>query len=329
MDWKEVQPLATKQLTAILNKNRVGHAYMFEGPVGVGKEQAMYDFVQAIFCESASELVSCGECRSCARFLSKNHPNFFEVFPDGQFIKTVQISELISEMTKTSNDGGKKIYAIHGAERLNASSSNKLLKFLEEPDSDVTAILLTEKLDGVLPTIRSRTQTISFVLGSKKYMYETLVQEGVSTFFAATLSELVNDLEVAKQLANDEQFAQQRKTVLKLMQVTEQHVQEGLLFVQEEFFASMKEKEALELGLTLLLLAYRDVVSVKVDKKEQLAFPDNISFFETVALQTSLSQISNKLEAILRAKTNLNRNMNRNLLMEQLVIDIQGGVTFV
>ena len=84
-----------------------------------------------------------------------------QIEPDGQFIKRGQIDDLIHEMSKTAIETGRKIYVIHHADQLNVSAANTLLKFLEEPQSEITAILLTDRMHALLPTIRSRCQHLS------------------------------------------------------------------------------------------------------------------------------------------------------------------------
>ncbi|MBO1915124.1 DNA polymerase III subunit delta', partial [Microvirga sp. 3-52] len=95
-------------------------------------------------------------CNSCRRVSNGNHPNVTITRPDGQQIKKEQIDELIMEMKKKGYEQGRKIYIVSRADRMNSSSANTLLKFLEEPDGDVTAILLTDSYQSMLPTIRSR-----------------------------------------------------------------------------------------------------------------------------------------------------------------------------
>jgi DNA polymerase-3 subunit delta' len=137
-----LQPVVMRQLQMVFQKNRVAHAYLFEGSKGTGKHAVMRAFVKLLLCEHPLQNVPCETCRGCRRFESGNHPNFIQIEPDGQDIKKDQILQLIFEMNKTSLEAGRKIYVIHKADRLNASSANSLLKFLEEPEGQVLAILL-------------------------------------------------------------------------------------------------------------------------------------------------------------------------------------------
>ena len=328
-ELKALQPIVMKQLQTIFDKNRTGHAYIFDGDKGTGKQEVAKFFVKLLLCENPSKNVPCETCRNCKRVESGNHPNIKEILPDGQFIKIDQVRDLISAMTKTSIEEGRKIYILHHSDRLNNSAANTLLKFLEEPDGEVTAILLTEQFQSILPTIRSRCQHIKFSNIPRAILLQQLQQQGVSLSMASTVSMVTNSLETAIQLANDEQFAQARKTVLKLVETVRKNIHEALLVVYEDWLPSFKEKSEIEQALDLLLFAYRDIVAVKANSQSTYTYPDMIQSWREAALHTSYESLSNQLQAILQGRQNLQRNMNRTLMMEQLMLKLQEGYTFV
>lgn len=328
-DLKKLQPIVTKQLQTIFEKRRLAHAYIFDGEKGVGKADIMRLFVKLMLCENPIDNVPCETCRNCRRVDSGNHPNFIQIEPDGQFIKIDQIRDLISEMKMRGVEEGRKIYVLHHADRLNIASANMLLKFLEEPEGEVTAILLTEQMQSILPTIRSRCQHIKFQKIPRDLLMKSLVEEGVTQTMAATVSMVTNELETAIFLANDEQFAHARKTVLKLVEAIRINVHEALLCVHEDWLPSFKEKSEIEQALDLLLFAYRDIVAIKANAEATCTYPDMHTFFKEVALHSTYERLSSKMQAILQARGQLQRNMNRTLMMEQLMLNLQEGYTFV
>ncbi|CAM5198234.1 DNA polymerase III subunit delta' OS=Ureibacillus acetophenoni OX=614649 GN=SAMN05877842_1237 PE=4 SV=1 [Ureibacillus acetophenoni] len=257
-----------------------------------------------------------------------NYPNLFQIEPDGQSIKIDQIRDLISEMTRTGFEEGRKFYIIHHADRLNNSSANTLLKFLEEPDGEVTAILLTEAYHSILPTIQSRCQHIKFSDVPRKIIMSRMQEQGISLSMSATVSLVTNHLETAISLAKDEQFAHARKTVLKLVEAVKRNIHEALFIVYDEWL-HLKRGSQIELALDLLLFAYRDIVAVKADSKSVLVYPEMVSSFREIALHSTYEQLSNQMQSILQARQNLQRNMNRTLMMEQLMPNLQEGYTFV
>lgn len=249
--------------------------------------------------------------------------------PDGQDIKKEQMSTLIYNMTKKGYESGRKIYIISKADRMNVAAANTLLKFLEEPEGDVTAILLTDAYQSILPTIQSRCQRISFLPPSREVMIKGLVEQGITSSMAATVTMVTASPDEAFRLAGDDQFAHMRKTVLKLVEASDRHVHEALLFIQSEWSPLFKEKEEAERGLDLLLYAYRDVVASKAGLQSTPAFPDQQEFFRSLSMKMTYSRLSANMEAILQAKKQLHGNMNRTLLMEQLVLSMQEGLLVV
>ncbi|WP_391118806.1 DNA polymerase III subunit delta' C-terminal domain-containing protein [Psychrobacillus sp. L3] len=333
-DWsiegiEKVQPVAIKQIQSIVSKKRVGHAYVIDGAKGTGKTKVMQFFVQLIFCENPTKNVPCETCRSCKRLKSTNHLNFTEIEPDGQFIKRGQIDELIQEMSKTAIETGRKIYVIHHADQLNASAANALLKFLEEPQSEITAILLTDKVHALIPTIRSRCLLLSLAAMPQSILKQKLIEVGITDSMASTVCKMTNQVEEAKLLAKDELFGLARKSVLKLVEASGKSIQDALMCIQTDFGPLLKEKEQAEQALDLLLFAYRDIVAIKASPIAVCTYPDMINYWKQVALHTTYEQLSKQLEMILHAKQNLHKNMNRTLMMEQLMLNLQEGFTFV
>ena len=325
----EGQKLVFKRLSASFKNNRVGHAYLFDGDKGTGKEATALHFAKLLLCQNPENFVPCETCGPCKRVLSGNHPNVMVIRPDGQSIKKEQVDILISEMTKKGYEQSRKIYIITQADRMNASSANGLLKYLEEPEGEVTAILLTDSYSSILPTIQSRCQRIPFLPPSRDMMIEKLVERGVTASMAATVSMVTADVEEAFQLSEVDEFAHMRKTVLKLVEASDRNVHEALLFIQAEWSQLFKEKEETERGLDLLLYAYRDIAASKAGLHSAPAYPDQQEFFYGLAMKMTYSRLSEMIEAVLQAKRHLHSNMNRTLLMEQLVLNMQEGLLVV
>lgn len=325
----KLQPVVMKQLQMIFEKDRIGHAYIFEGGKGTGTEEMMLFFVQLLLCENPQNNVPCETCRNCQRIKSGNHPNFHQIYPEGQFVKVEAIENLLDEMSKTGLEEGRKVYVIHSAERLNVKSANTLLKFLEEPEGIVTAIFITQNINAILPTIRSRCQHIKFREIQRDVMIKELIGSGITQSMAATVSMVTSDLEEAFSLAKDDAFALSRKTVLKLVEATFKNVHEALLVVHEDWLPLFKEREQVEIALDLMLFAFRDIVAVKAYPEAMCTYPDLLSTWKDAALHTTFNKLSAQLQAILNARKQLQSNMNKTLLMEQLMLNLQEGKSFV
>ena len=121
------------------------------------------------------------------------------VQPDGQWIKKEQILELKNKFKTKSSYNGKRIYVIKNAENLNKSSGNTLLKFLEEPEENIIAFLVTENKNKVLETLVSRCQYI--VLDSnvnerkEKFLEYVDIVEIIETKKQNSSFEILNNIE--------------------------------------------------------------------------------------------------------------------------------------
>ena len=83
------------------------------------------------------------------------------VNPEGSYIKKEQLIQIEMKFSKKSMLDNKMIYVINGADKLNLSSANTILKFLEEPPDNIIAILITDNKYNVIDTIVSRCQCLS------------------------------------------------------------------------------------------------------------------------------------------------------------------------
>ena len=114
-------------------------------------------FVKEIFCLNKSN-----EEREilCKRIDDGNYSELKIIEPDGLLIKKQQILDLQKEFSLSSVEGNKRVYIIRNCEKMRPETANSMLKFLEEPESDITAILMTNNINNILSTIISRCQII-------------------------------------------------------------------------------------------------------------------------------------------------------------------------
>jgi len=158
---RKTQPHVVDFLVSSYVKNRLVHAYIFEG----GSEHDMFrmakEFAKMLLCESEDKI--CGSCHACYNISNDQSESMMVVRPDGKSVRKDDIIGLKSEMTKTSASQRAKIYVIDQAEKMTTSAANSLLKFLEEPAPGHYILMLTKSKDSLLSTIVSRAVTLSFV----------------------------------------------------------------------------------------------------------------------------------------------------------------------
>ncbi|PYZ95453.1 DNA polymerase III subunit delta' [Alteribacter lacisalsi] len=328
MNWEQLaatQPTVVKMLTNSLKKNRLAHAYLFEGGRGTGKQQTAVQLARAFFCRHSSEGEPCGECGDCRRILSGNHPDVHTIRPDGQTIKVDQIRHLKKEFSFRGMESKKKVYLVSEAEKMSASAANSILKFLEEPDGEALAVLMTSQYHRILKTIVSRSQVLSFAPLSPDRLVRQMVKEEVPEVQARVAAQLTSDIEEAKTLCSDNWIAQARTKVIQLTDEVFKRPRYAFLMLQDGWLGFFKEKNEIQTGLDLLMIWYRDVIRTQLDQQDELVFFDQEERLRDEALKTSQTKLGHNLTAILNAKRRLEANTSPQLVMEQLLLRLQEG----
>ena len=328
MTWNELSKTQEKVVRIIMNsirKQRLSHAYLFEGAKGTGKKKVAMQLAKTYFCEQKQGEHPCEVCPNCKRVTSRNHPDVHIIEPDGQSIKIEQIRHLKKEFSYRGMESTKKFYIIEDAEKMTISAANGLLKFLEEPDGLSIAVLTTSEVHRMLSTILSRTQILSFVPLTPLQLIEELERNGLSKPISRLLGQLTNDIEEAYHLYHEDWIAQARSIMIQLVEEVCTRPHQVMLTLQESWLSHFKEKNQLNLGLDLLLLWYRDVLRTLLANEDQLIFVDQIDKLERHALKSSQRTVGQHMAAILEAKRRLSANVNPQLLMEQLMLRLQEG----
>ncbi|GGD28350.1 DNA polymerase III subunit delta' [Pontibacillus salipaludis] len=322
-DMIEIQPMVTKMLTNSIQKDRISHAYLFQGSKGTGKLAMSLLFAKSFFCRFREGVEPCQTCKDCIRIDSGNHPDVHVIQPEGQSIKKEQILHLQKEFTYTGLESNQKVYIVEDADKMTANASNRLLKFLEEPNRQTVAMLLTENGQALLDTIRSRCQIMAFQPLNTENVTKRLIEEGVSESSARLLSALTNNIDGALEMNRDDWFANARKLVIQLIEVLQEKPSEALLFVNNQWMPHFKDRDALNQGLDLLSLWFKDLVYEHVGMESSIVFITERERIRTSSYTWSKQFATNALTTILEAKRKLISNVHPTLVMEQLTLQIQ------
>ncbi len=163
--------IAVKSLTNSLKNNKLSHAYLVVSEDSLYCDEFILQFVKAVFCldNNSKDFKNCGKCKNCTSIEHNNYVDFYKVDTETS-IKKEEIQLLKKEFSIKSYYG-KKIYWIKDIEKMTDQAANSLLKFLEEPEEDIIAILSCKNTSAILPTIISRCQQIKLV-GKKEEKLE-------------------------------------------------------------------------------------------------------------------------------------------------------------
>ncbi|WP_320672824.1 DNA polymerase III subunit [Patulibacter defluvii] len=138
---------------------RPSHAYLFQGPAGSGKRTVARALAAELLSEGAPDPAD-----AAARVARGAHPDLTWVTPTGAAVmRREDIDEtVVQAVSRRPFEARRRVFVLERAEALNDNAANRLLKTLEEPPEYVVLILLTDRPGELLPTIRSRCQTVRF-----------------------------------------------------------------------------------------------------------------------------------------------------------------------
>ncbi|MYB36839.1 MAG: AAA family ATPase [Gammaproteobacteria bacterium] len=154
--------------------SRLPHGLLIQGPGGCGEQLLAEHLVRQIL-----SLVDDRPAREIA------HPDLrWVATEDAAFIVVDQVRGISDFLVQRPQRGPRKLVVIDEAERMNPNAANALLKSLEEPPADSFVVLVTSASERLLPTVRSRCQSILVQAPSAQQAMQWLVQQGIDPTLA-------------------------------------------------------------------------------------------------------------------------------------------------
>lgn len=184
-------------------KGMVSHAYLLNGEST--HETALY-MAMSLFCD-VCEIGACQECSNCKRIMDNNHPSVVMLNPENERIKKEAVISLKTDFSQSAIEARqKRVYLINEVDKATPSALNSLLKFLEEPTSDITAILSTNSLNRVLDTIQSRCLILKLDDDSKRKVLETALSDGYDQDMSQVMLAISEDYQGLKMKLEDKRY---------------------------------------------------------------------------------------------------------------------------
>ena len=146
-------------LARSIQAGRLPPALLLAGPEGVGKRTVALAAARALVCETGQG-VACDQCSACSRAARGLHPDVIVVEPETATIKIEQVRDMAREVLALPFEGRARGFVMDDAHVMTEQASNALLKSLEEPPATSHVFLVTASPQALLPTIRSRCQTL-------------------------------------------------------------------------------------------------------------------------------------------------------------------------
>ena len=185
---------------------RLPHALLLHGARGIGKRHFARALAQALVCETPdAEHHACGSCAGCLLVASDNHPDLRWLVPEAdqpvrddaeesyegaaapsakttrasRAILIDQVRDIGEFLSLAAHRGGRRVVLLAPAEALNGPAANALLKLLEEPPAGAIFIGVTDEIDAVLPTVRSRCVLLRAPVPRPEVALDWLKSQGV------------------------------------------------------------------------------------------------------------------------------------------------------
>jgi DNA polymerase-3 subunit delta' len=334
LSFKWLAP-AWQQLQA--QRARLPHALLIYGPPHIGKRELAEHFAQSLLCETpAADGHPCGACQACNWFRDGNHPDYRAVLPEilqpvdaeaggdaaegdggaksktpSKEIKIEQIRSLDTFFSIGTHRGGAKIVLIYPADALNQASGNALLKTLEEPSAGTVFLLVTSRLDHLLPTIKSRAAKFAVAPPSPEMALAWLKEQGVREPETA-LAEAGGAPLAAQRKAEDEAALEIRTMLLDALTSTRT--------LDPVATAEKCDKAGAEL-LTLWLTQWVSDLILHRNSGKVRYHPQQIKSIEKLAEAADLPGLFRLYRSLLAARRMAGHPLNVRLVAEDLLID--------
>ncbi|HEY2735368.1 MAG TPA: AAA family ATPase [Polyangiales bacterium] len=320
----EGQDSAIGVLEQALERDRIAHAYLFDGPSGVGKERAARTLAAALLCPSARRDRTC-VCAACQRIQAGIHPDLRIFRPRDEGDRNLQVevvrTEILPFVRFAPFEASAACVIFPQADvsfpDQHEESANALLKTLEEPRERITFILLSERPDRLLTTVRSRCQRVRFRPLSAAVLDRILERHGVEPALRpAAIALAQGSADRALAFASDERAQRLLELVLRIDRAVTASKPGDLL----DLAAELAQSEQLELELSTLALFYRDVAHVALrDDPERLSFPEQRALLAERAERLGARGAAERVAAIAETSDALDRNANPETALDAML----------
>lgn len=310
------QPLIYNSFINAYNSNRISHSYLLIGEIGIPLKESAIFLAKSLLCPNQNPF-ACNECPSCLKVDKNEHLNLIIIDGEQIDIKKEQIGNITSKFSLTPRDSGNKtVYIINLIENANDSSLNSLLKFLEEPAENVYAILTTNNVEKVLPTIVSRSQKLNFNLIPRKEIINNSNKD-IPLEDRELLSYFYNNIDLIEENFNDEKYLE-FKNLFNTFLNNILLYKKSLYLVETKFSKVIKTKSDALFFLNFLISFLFDVMNFKYNKAIYLTkYNDKIKEFNE-----NFNDAEKILIEIMNLKSKILMNVNIVSILEHLIIYI-------
>lgn len=318
---------------------RVPNALLFTGPEGVGKKQFAIELARRLVCTAPSGNDACGQCAACKRagefviptfekgeesdfvFFSQ-HPDVGIIVPFRRNLRIGAVRALDREAHYRPYESSARVFIVEDADKMNDAASNALLKTLEEPPSTSHIILIAARADTLLPTIRSRCQTMRFAPVAFDEIEKHLIDAYEFSPEDAALAARVSGGSVGRAIEIvPASFRTQRSAMLGVVKAAAADNKRELLAASEEM-ADAKNKDEYEEKLGVLQSLIHDVWVLVTGADVEILNLEIEPELVQLSRQVSSPTLARWLDEIEAMSENFIVNINRKVATDSLFVEM-------
>ena len=221
--------------------------------------------------------------------------------------------ELQESFNMSSIEGNRRVYVIWDCDKMNVQASNSMLKFLEEPVSNIVAILVTSNINGLLPTIISRCQYIK-LNNDNIYSIDT-ISNAKRLMKDCGIYDFTLDVDVDNYI----------ESAIDFVLYYEEHGLDTLVYMKKLWYDKFVDRTAYIFGFQLIIQLYYDILKYKLRSSLCFYLDYEVKVIK-IANMVSLEHILQRIQIYIQYLELIKSNLNLNLLMDSLVIELGESV---
>ncbi|MBO4353808.1 MAG: AAA family ATPase [Clostridia bacterium] len=298
-----------KTLSSLIDGGKLSHAYLLSGPEGSGKKTIALAAAAKMASKSADEA-------TCRRIVLGHCPDVMVIkSPEDKKTTGVDsVREFIGTVALAPDELDFKMYIFDMADKLTVQAQNALLKVIEEPPRNVYIFLLCKEMSSLIPTVRSRVQTLFTERLSPSKIREFFKASGTadvsSERFAFASRMCMGAIGKAAALMNDDTAFDVYSSVKKTVALQADKIIGASYFdFLSGIMSEASDKDRFSLMLDYMLSAYRDLIEAKFDAETESIFYEK-DHASDLAEKTSAEMLEMSAEAVSKIKYGLSFNTN-------------------
>lgn len=291
-----------------VDRNTLSHAHLIVGPDGIGKSLIAKKFALKILGKDDDY----------------NYVDIIHYKSDKASFGVDDVRKIIEEVSKKPYEGDKKVIIIHEGNKLTGQAQNAMLKTIEEPPKGVYIILLSESLELLLDTIKSRCQVYKLTPLNREDMIKYIKSIGENNeeriLTALAYGEGIPGR--AEKILQDEELSDLRKVIIQFL--TDVNKKNNITLEYEERFSKFKNQKYEMLNLIASVI--RDIIVYKELKdRTNLINLDKLEDIRRLSSELSYNRLNLMLKNIEEARSNFENNISYSMVISIMLIGFLEG----